>query len=372
MTTASLRGQFPITAEYAYFNHAAIAPLPIRSAEAMRTQLADVMHHGVHGYGRAVEEHEGLRQATATMLCCDASEVAITKNTSEGLCTIASGLGWCPGDVIVGLDSDFPANYVPWRELQNRHGVRFRSLRLRNGILNLEDLDQACKGARVAALSYVHFLTGFRWDLKAVGEICRRRGCALVLDAVQGMGAFPIRVKEAGIHALSASGHKWLLGPEGCGVLYIDRDWMPLVSPVEFGWASLEGFEEYRSDGDMQPGARRFECGTLNSVGCAGLRASMESLNQVGTGATSSAIHALVERLLEGAMAKGFETAASRHKDNGSGIVSLRRPGVASADVVAGLLRNRVSAAARMGWIRVAPHYYNTHEEIDRLVELLP
>lgn len=372
MTTTALREQFPVTAEYAYFNHAAIAPLPRCGVEAMRSQLVDTMRLGVHGYSRAVEEHEGLRRATAAMLRCDASEVAITKNTSEGLCFIANGLDWRPGDVVVGLDSDFPANYVPWRELRSRHGVRFRSLRLRNGVLELEDLDRACKGARVAALSFVHFLTGFRWDLEAVGEICRRRDCALVLDAVQGMGAFPIRVKEFGVSALSASGHKWLLGPEGCGVLYIDRDWMPRVMPVEFGWASLEGFEEYRSDGGLQPGARRFECGTLNSVGCAGLRASMETLNEVGTDATSPAIHALAQRLLEGALAKGYEVAAARRRGNGSGIVSLRKRGLASDAVVSGLLQRRVSAAARMGWIRVAPHFYNTGEEIDRLVELLP
>jgi selenocysteine lyase/cysteine desulfurase len=372
MKIASIREQFPVTAEYAYFNHAAIAPLPRRTAEAMRVHLVDAMRHGAHAYGRSVEEHEGLRRATAAMLNCNASEIAITKNTSEGLCAIANGLDWRPGDVVVGLDSDFPANYVPWRELQSRRGVRFRSLQLRHGVLELEDLDRACKGARVAALSHVHFLTGFRWDLRAAGEICRRRGCALVVDAVQGMGAFPISVKDAGVHALSASGHKWLLGPEGCGVLYIDSDWMPAIEPVEFGWTSLQGFEDYRSDGALQPGARRFECGTLNSVGCAGLRASIEALNESGARATSSAIHALAERLLEGALSKGYEAAAPRRRGNGSGIVSLRKRGLASADIVAGLSRNRVSASDRMGWVRAAPHFYNTVEEIDRLLERLP
>ena len=372
MNADSIHEGFPARAGYAYFNHAAIAPLPRRTAEAMRSQIEDAMRHGVHGYRRWVGDQEGLRDAAATMLKCAASEIAITKNTSEGLSAIANGLDWRSGDVVVGLDADFPANYVPWRELQTRRGVRFRSLKLRRGVLELEDLDRACKGARVAALSHVHFLTGFRWDLRAAGEICRRRSCALVVDAVQGMGAFPIDVKDAGIHALSISGHKWLLGPEGCGLLYIDRDWMPAVQPVEFGWASVEGFEEYRSDGPTHPDARRFECGTLNSVGCAGLRASIESLNEVGQIATSSAIHALVERLLAGSLAKGYQAAASRSRSNGSGIVSLRRPGMDSAATVAGLLKKRVSVADRMGWVRVAPHFYNTADEIDRLLAYLP
>lgn len=372
MDIATLRQQFPASKQYCYFNHAAISPLPRRSADAMRDQVTDAMLHGVHGFQRWMEDSEALRQAAAAMIQCESSEIALTKNTSEGLSAVANGLDWRPGDIVVGLASDFPANYLPWRELQRRRGVRFRSLELRDGAIELEDLDQACKGARLAAFSYVHFLTGFRLDLAAAGEICRRRGCQLVVDAVQGMGAFPIDVKECGVHALSASGHKWLLGPEGCGVFYIDRDWMPDVEPIEFGWTNLEGFESYRCDGELRPDAGRFECGTLNSVGCAGLRASIEFLNAIGAHATATAIHGLVERLLEGARAQGYQAAARRDRSNGSGIVSLRKPGVDSASTVAVLLANRVSTSERMGWIRVAPHVYNTPTEIDRFLELLP
>ena len=372
MSVTDIRDQFPIAESYAYLNHASISPLPRGSAEAMQRQVKDVARQGVHAFPGWVREYEQLRCAAASMLGCDADEIAITKNTSEGLSAIANGLDWRSGDTIVGLESDFPANYVPWRELQARHGVRFHSLRLRNGVLDLEELDQACKGARLAALSYVHFLTGFRWNLKAVGEVCRRRDCVLVLDAVQGMGPFEIDVKACGVHALSAGGHKWLLGPEGCGIFYVDRSWMPAVRPVEFGWTSLEGFESYRSDGDLQPGARRFECGTLNTVGCVGLRTSIELLNEIGADHSSATIHALVERVLEAARSKGYEAAAKRNRENGSGIVSLRKPGVDPAKAVADLREDGVSAAERMGWIRVAPHVYNTDAEIDRLVELLP
>jgi selenocysteine lyase/cysteine desulfurase len=372
MDTETIRTHFPVTANYAYFNNAAIGPLSLPAATAMQAQAEVALRQGVHGYSGWLDDYAGVRDETAAMLGCSAEEVAITKNTSEGLCAIANGLDWRSGDTVVGLSSDFPANYVPWRELQGRRGVRFRSLELRGGRLELEDLDQACKGARLAALSYVHFLTGFRWDLAAVGEICRRRGCLLVLDAVQGMGAFPIDVKACGVHALSASGHKWLLGPEGCGVLYIDREVMSQVVPVEFGWTSLEGFEEYRHDGDLQPGARRYECGTLNSVGCAGLRASLALLNQIGPEVASRHIDTLVDRLLAGVLGKGYEVAAERTSESGSGILSMRKCGADSGATARALVEHRVSVAERMGWIRVAPHVYNTAQEIDRLVELLP
>ena len=372
MDTATIRAHFPITSRYAYFNNAAIGPLSRPAAEAMQSQAEVALQHGVHGYSGWEDEYTGLRNEAAAMVGCSPDEVAITKNTSEGLCAIANGLDWHSGDIVVGLASDFPANYVPWRELQERRGVRFRSLQSRNGRLELEDLDRACKGARLAALSYVHFLTGFRWNLAAVGEICRRRNCLLVLDAVQGMGAFPINVKACGVHALAASAHKWLVGPEGCGVLYVDREVMPQIEPVEFGWASLEGFEEYRHDGGLQPTARRYECGTLNSTGCAGLRASLALLNRISPESSSVHIHALADRLLSGALGKGYEAAAKRTHECGSGIVSLRKVGVDSGTAARALFERRVSVAERMGWIRVAPHVYNSPEEIDQLVHLLP
>ena len=372
MDIHAIREQFPVAAEYAYFNHAAISPLPKRTADAMRAQVQDAMRHGVHGFGRWTEEYAALRKAAAEMLGCGSDEIAFTKNTSEGLSAVANGLDWRPGDVIVGLESDFPANYVPWRALAGRRGVRFRSLELRNGAIELDDLDRACRGARLAALSFVHFLTGFRWDLEAVGEICRRRGCLLALDAVQGMGAFPIDVRRCGVHALSASAHKWLLGPEGAAVFFVDREFMQELTPSELGWASLVGFEEYRSDGDLHPDASRFECGTLNSVGCAGLRTSIELLNEVGATVTSAAIHGVVERLVSAAMAKGYELAAARRPATGSGIISLRKQGTDSGATVRKLLESRVSVAERLGWIRVAPHFYNTVNEADRFAELLP
>ena len=372
MNSTEGREPFPVCSQYDYFNHAAISPLPRVSSAAMQAQVSETMHLGVHGFQHSQEAYAGLRRSAAAMLGCAASEIAIGKNTSEGICAVANGIDWRAGDVVVGLESDFPANYVPWRALGQRSGVRFRSLPMHDGTLDLQDLDDACKGARLAALSYVHFLTGFRWDLEAVGEICRRRGCQLVVDAVQGMGAFPINVKRAGVHALAASGHKWLLGPEGAAIFYIDRGFMDHISPVELGWASLEGFEEYRCDGDLQPDASRFECGTLNAVGCTGLRASIDLLNEIGSDATSAAIDRLVQRLVEGAAARGYEFAARRTPGNGSGIVSMRKHGVVAADATAMLLQHRVSVSERLGWVRIAPHFYNTDEQVDRLLGILP
>src|SRR5215472_6280844 len=126
-------------------------------------------------------------------------------------------------------------------------------------------------------MSFVQFLTGYRVNLNAVGEICKRRGAIFVVDAIQGLGAFPLDVKAANIGALAADGHKWLLGPEGCAVLYISKELQARVEPVEFGWTNVAGYEHYgRRDLTLRDDAGRYECGTLNTIGCFGLRASME------------------------------------------------------------------------------------------------
>ena len=372
MNVLTLREQFPVTENYIYLNHAAVSPLPKCTAEAMRAQIAGVAAQGVHGFPGWSEDYRGLRAAAAETIGCAPDEIAIVKNTSEGLSIAANGLDWKPGDIVVCMEEDFPSNFLPWRELQSRCGVRLRGLTLADGALDLERIDEACAGARLLALSYVHFLTGFRLDLQAVGEICRRRRCLFVVDAVQGMGAFPIDVKQAGIHALSASAHKWLLGPEGCGVFYIDRDFMDDVEPMEFGWSNVQGYEDYCLDRGLRPDAGRYECGTLNSAGCAGMRASLEFLNAIGSEAAAGRIHALVERLLAGALSKGYAAATERSRMAGSGIVSIRKQGIDSAKTVRMLYENRISTSLRMGRIRIAPHVYNTSAEIDRLLELLP
>ena len=365
------RDEFPITQSTVYLNHAAVSPLPRRTAEAMRAQTADIERFGLKNYGRWMETAGALRVAAARLLGCGSGEIAITKNTSEGLSFVANGLDWRAGDVVAGIRDEFPANYFPWLRLEKR-GVRLRWMDLRNGRIELADIDKACDGARLLAVSYVQYLSGFRLDLDAVGEICRRRNVLLVVDAVQGLGPFPVNVKRSGIHALSASGHKWLLGPEGCAIFFIDQGLVPRVEPVEFGWTNVVGSERYSQDPVLLPDARRYECGTLNTVGIHGLRASLELLHEVGVERMAGHIDGLARRTIEGAAAKGYEPMTPRDSANGSGIVTIRKKGVDSAAAVMSLNDAGISTAHRFGWIRAAPHFYNNEADIDALLERLP
>jgi selenocysteine lyase/cysteine desulfurase len=368
---SAYRREFPVTENYVYFNHASVAPLPRRAARAMQDLAAEVMQHGSVGFRSWGGATEGVREAGARLIGAAPDEMAITKNTSEGLAVVANGLDWRPGDVMVGIEDEFPANYFPWVQL-GRQGVDVRWLKLRGGRIELDEIDHACEGARLLAISFVQYVSGFRIDLDAVGEICRRRGCLLVVDAVQGLGPFRVDVKRSGIHALAAAAHKWLLGPEGIGLLYVDRDLIPQVRPVEFGWTNTAGWRTYSRAPELRAGAARYECGTMNTIGCFGFRASLELFLEAGVERVGAWVDHLAGRIASGAREKGYELMTPRENGSGSGIVSIRKAGVDSAAAVQMLMENKISVSPRFGWIRASPHFYANEADVGRFLALLP
>lgn len=361
--------QFPVRERLVYLNHAAVAPLAKPAADAMKGLVDDCAEYGSLHYDRWMVEYEGLRVAAARLIGADRSEIALVKNTSEGIATVAMGLDWKPGDRVVAFREEFPANYFPWKKLE-RQGVRVTWLSIHD---SLDQIDDACRGARLLAISFVQFLGGYRAPLAAIGEICRRRSCIYFVDAIQGLGAFPVAAKAWGIHALAADGHKWLLGPEGCGVLYIDRDLQERVEPVEFGWTNVAHYADYGSrDMSLRPDAGRYECGTLNTVGCFGLRAAIEFLLEVGVERIAPAVESIADRLAAGVQAKGYEVMEERTPETGAGIVTFRKPGWDAGEIVRRLRAKGIATAPRTGWVRASPHFYISPEEIDRVLEIVP
>jgi cysteine desulfurase/selenocysteine lyase len=367
---SELRAQFPVTESLIYLNHAAVAPLVRPAAEAMKRFSDDGMLYGSLHYQTWLDAYEGVRQAAARLVNVTPQEIALLKNTSEGIATVAMGLDWRPGDRIIAFHGEFPANQYPWQRLEKSKGVKIEWLSVTDP---LETIDKAAKGARLLAISFVQYLSGYRADLQAIGEICRRHGVIYFVDAIQGLGVFPLDARACHIDALAADGHKWLLGPEGCAVLYISRELQEQVEPVEFGWTNVAGYNDYGArDMALRPDAGRYECGTLNTIGCFGLRASIEFLLAVGADRMGPMIQALGDRIAEGALQKGYEVLGHRTPETGAGIVSFRKSGVDSTAVVAHLKEQKISAAARAGWVRTSPHFYITAEEIEKMVACLP
>jgi len=363
------RDDFPVTSQLTYLNHAAVAPLCRPAAEAMKQLADDALNYGSLHYDQWMAAYQGLRSAAARLINASSGEIAIVKNTSEGVATIALGLDWKSGDRIVVFQEEFPANYFPWLRLESK-GVQISRLSIHDP---LDRIAEAIRGARLLAISYVNYLSGYRVDLDTIGRLCREHNCFFFVDAIQGMGAFPIDVERSQIDALSADGHKWMLGPEGNGTLYVRKDRLDQIEPVEFGWTNAAGYADYASrDMTPRPDAGRYECGTLNTLGCFGQRAAIEFLLAIGVEHITASVERLADRIYRGVRAKGYEVLAERTLETGSGIVSFRHPRVDAREIVTKLREARIAAAPRQGWIRTSPHFYIDPAEIDRMLEVLP
>ena len=335
----------------------------------MQWLAQDCMDFGSLHYDRWLAAYDGVRSAAARLINAVPSEIALVKNTSEGIATVAMGLDWQPGDRIVAFREEFPANYFPWKRLEEK-GIEVTWLSVEDP---LDCIDRAAKGARLLSISFVQFLSGYRAPIQEIGEICHRNRCIFLVDAIQGLGAFPVDVRACHIDALAADGHKWLLGPEGCGILYINHALQDHVDPVEFGWTNVAKYADYASrDMALRPDAGRYECGTLNTIGCFGLRASIEFLLEVGPREIAPVIRNLGDRIAAGVLARGCELLGRRTPETGAGIVSFRKPGVDATIIVERLRRAGIVTAARAGWVRTSPHFYISPGDIDRMLDELP
>jgi selenocysteine lyase/cysteine desulfurase len=367
--SARYRDQFPVTREVIYLNHAAVTPLCRPAADAMKALVEDACTHGSLHYDRWMECYEGLRRSAARLINAAPEEIAITKNTSEGISIIAQGFRWTPGDRVIAFREEFPSNYYPWLRLEER-GVQVTWLSIYDP---LEIVAAAIPGAKLLAISYVNYLSGFRVDLDAIGALCHYHDCFFFVDAIQGLGAFPIDVEASHIDALAADGHKWLLATEGNGVLYVRRKWLDVIEPVEFGWTTPANYADYSSrDMAPRPDAGRYECGTLNTVGCFGLRAAINFLLDIGIEDVSAGVLRAAQQLADGLREKGYELMIERTPATASGIVTARNPALDARMVVSELKQKGILAAPRQGWIRMSPHFYISSEDIDQVLAALP
>ncbi|MBY0526494.1 MAG: aminotransferase class V-fold PLP-dependent enzyme [Gemmataceae bacterium] len=372
MDWTALRTEFPVTRRWAFFDHAAVAPLSVRAQQAMREWAADLTENGdVHDH-RWVQRVEEVRELAAKLINAELLDVAFVKNTSEGIGIVAEGFPWQPGDNVVTAEEEYPANLYPWMNLKSR-GVEVRLVASRDGRLELDDVRDAMdERTRILSLSFVEYASGFRNNLDALGALCRERGIRFFVDAIQGLGVLPLDVKQTPIDFLSADGHKWLLGPEGAGIFYIRREMVEELRPVGIGWNSVIRPREFsRIHFDLKPHAGRWESGSLNVAGITAMGASLELLLHIGVPAIRERVHRLTNRLCQAVERAGFEVYSSRREGDWSGIVSIVAPGPDAKSFVKNCRLRDIVINQRADRIRVSPHFYNSEEEIDRLVEWL-
>jgi cysteine desulfurase / selenocysteine lyase len=315
---------------------------------------------------------EALRGLGAQVLGGDRGEIAVIRNTTEGVSLVAEGFPWQEGDNVVVPAGEFPTNLYPWLNLASR-GVETRVVPSENERLDLDRLDDACDDrTRIVAASWVGYATGWRNDPAALAEIVHRHGALLFLDAIQGLGVFPLDVGRTPVDFLAADGHKWLLGPEGAGLFYIRREHLDRLRPLGVGWNSVQHAGDFtKTEFALKQNASRYEGGSYNMGGIAALASSLELLLSFGIEQVAERLLDVTDRLCERLEETGATIVSCREGDRRSGIVAFEPPGRDPQAVRRHCLDRGVVVNCRSGRLRVSPHAYTSDEEIDRLIAAL-
>lgn len=366
------RRQMPVTQKWAYFDHAAVAPITRAAREAIARWSAEAAEEGGPTWGRWDRRLQEVRAKAAAIVSATPEEIALVRSTTEGVTLVAEGYPWQAGDNVVIPTDEFPTNQYPWLNLASR-GVETRRVPTVDGQLDLNRLEAACdQRTRIVALSWVGFLSGWRTDLKAAAELAHRRGALLFVDAIQGMGAFPLDVKQLQID-FAADGHKWMLGPEGAGLFYIRREHLDRLRPIGVGWNSVVDQSNYTHiDLKLKNTAARYEGGAPNCVGFIGLGASLDLLAESGMAAIGERILEITNVCCERLKAIGAIITSPREKpENSSGIVTFEMPGCDSLALRKFGYSRHVAMAQRASKLRISPHCYTNDDDIDRLISAL-
>jgi selenocysteine lyase/cysteine desulfurase len=370
--SSDFRDLFPVTRNLVYVNHAAMGPLSVRASEAMEGATRDQRDFGALHWRTWYAEYDRYRESAARLLEARPDEIAIIKNTSEGISFVAEGLRWMAGDNVITTDLEFPSNSTPWRRL-DRRGVECRVVRSRGGAWSPADVEALIDArTRLVTVSSVAFHNGFTADLEAVGALCARRGVLFCVDAIQSLGVLPIDVRRANIAFLAADGHKWLCGPEGAGIFYAAAEHRDELEVLESGWTNFDRKGRFIDCPlDLLPNARRFEAGSLPTIGIFGMRAALDLLLEVGIETIRDRTLTVAAHLADALESIGWRVATPR--PIASGIIGAIPPGDDPT-----LLRwhrlleeQGIVCAPREGMLRFSPHFYNDTKDVERIVAVL-
>jgi cysteine desulfurase/selenocysteine lyase len=369
-----IRSLFPVTEKFIYFNHAAVAPLSTRVRDAMTWLVDDATQNGSVHFFDWCDTYEKVRGSAARLVNAQTHEIAFMQNTSAGLSAVANGIDWRAGDNIVTTNVDFPANIYPWMRLVEERGIEMKMAKEREGRIDAaEIISLVDERTRIVSVSWVQFSSGFRADIAAIGKFCRQRNVIFMIDAIQGLGGLQLDVVRDCVDAFAADAHKYLLGPEGVALLYVSDRIIDRVKPTVVGWTSVKDYENHLDyDLNYREGALRFECGTLNTAGIYGLGAAIDLFLEIGTEKIEEHILRLSDYLADGLTNKGYEVFGSRQKSETSAIVTCTHREHTPKQLYKLLHAKNIMTAPRVGRLRISPHFYNTQEEIDALLDALP
>ncbi len=366
----------PVSSHWSYFDHAAVAPLSGPARDAILRWSDQAAQQGDTLWPEWHRQYENARILAAEMIGASSEEIAFVASTTAGIHLVAEGFPWNDGDNVVVLDNEFPSNLHPWLHLASR-GVETRRVPVAGGVPDLQRIAETMDHrTRLVSLSWVGYASGYRLNVAETAKVVHERGALFFLDAIQGLGVYPLDVVAANVDFLAADGHKWMLGPEGAGVFYGKRELLDQLRPLGVGWNSVQNRYDFaNSQLVFRPEAARYEGGSPNHVGVLALGASLKLLKEMGVGPHESEIGQRVDQLVSSLAnqleAEGAVIRSPRIAGHESGILVFELPKLAPPDIRSRCLENGIVVSCRGGGVRLSPHAYNSEDDVQRLMDVV-
>ena len=370
----AIRRQFPTLDNWVYLDTAAKAPLPKCAEEAMISYMAD-MWEQVGERAFSIQEIERARETLARLVGVSPSTVSFLKNTSEGINIVAHGLGLEAGDKVLISEFEHSACVLPWRRLE-KIGVEVVVVRGSDGRIPPESfIEKMDARTRAVGVSWVAYGNGYRFDIPAIAAACRERDIVLAVDGIQAIGVLATPLTELGADVVVAGGFKGLLSPTGTGFLYCREGFASRIEPAYAARFSFESDDKWQQPLRLATDSSRFEYGNPNYLGIWVMRHSVELILDIGLEQIERRVEDLTTYLYERVEDRGFKVVTPKPWYERAGILSFDVP--EPEMVRQQLLDRRIVVNVRDGnTLRVAPHFYNTRQDIDTLVgalvELVP
>jgi len=369
-----IREHFSVVNHWIYMNHAAVSPMTRDMVFGLSMRADDVMENGFVNAADWQEDAIQARLMYAQLLGARPEEIAFIHNTAEGVNLVANGIDWKPGDNVVLPAVEYPANVYPWMN-QQRHGVEMKWVRPRDdGRIAVEDFAAAVDArTRVLAVSFVQFTNGFRSHLNVLGDLCAKRDVFFFVDAIQGLGAIDLDVREMKIDALAAHSRKWLLCPGGLGVLFVSRrrlGELHVTNPGADSVVDAENYLDYKLV--FRDGSGRFEPSDFDPMALSATRAMLAMFTGLGMTYIENRVLTLTDMLAEGLVAKGHTLLSPRNPAEKSGIVTFVPASPGDVNALSARLKDaRVVHTCRYGSLRLSPHFYSSEAEVETVLNLL-
>ncbi len=369
-----MHSEFPLSETIIHLNHAGVGPWPKRTVEVVKRFAEENMFTGSRDYRDWMKIEQELRELCRWLINAKSIEdIALLKNTSEGLSMVASGIRWQPGDNVVTSQHEFPSNRIVWESLKERFGVTVRMADLGSAetpelaLINLID-----DNTRLLAVSSVQYATGIRMDLEQLGQACRAHDSLLCVDAIQSLGVVPFDVQSCQADFVVADGHKWMLAPEGLALFYVNPKCREELQLSQYGWHMLEDMSNYdRLEWTPASTSRRFECGSPNNLGVHALHASLSLIKETGIQTIFDNVSRNITHIYDYIINIESVILSSMKPSQRSGIITFKFPGIDNARLVNELQNHGILCAYRAGGVRLSPHFYTEQSKIDSALKTL-